>query len=156
MYSIFSQVHIPSIIFNNFLNQTGFFQPFFLYAIYLSLLKYVCLHLSFTGIIQTADSLSQPSLDIEGDNESGERLEAISFYVKDIKLTIGAEGEFYGHIYQSYGYDYNGDYLSNGIEYKTYKRTKDKMFKFGVCWIQPYTEENDVQTWYGADSTMMP
>ncbi|MFT9846995.1 hypothetical protein [Aneurinibacillus sp. REN35] len=97
-----------------------------------------------------------PSLDVKGDFESGERLEAISFYQDDIKLTIGAEGEFYDPIYQYLGYDYNGDYLSNGIEYETYETTEDRIFSFGVCWIQPYTTENDIQTWFGADPTLMP
>ena len=35
-----------------------------------------------------------PSIDIKKEIESGERLEAISFYKNDIKLTIGIEGEF--------------------------------------------------------------
>jgi hypothetical protein len=93
-----------------------------------------------------------PTLDIKGDIESGERLEAIAFYKDDIKLTIGAEGEF--DEYPAY-IDYSGEYLDNGIQYETFEATADRTFKFGVSWIQPCTEENDVQTWFGADPTMM-
>ncbi|KAB2334308.1 hypothetical protein [Bacillus mesophilum] len=93
-----------------------------------------------------------PSIDVKGDIESGERLESIAFYKDDIKLTIGAEGEF--HEYPMY-LDYSGDYLDNGIQYKTFQATAARTFKFGVSWIQPYTEENEVQTWFGADPTMM-
>ncbi|MEK5215477.1 hypothetical protein [Psychrobacillus sp. FSL H8-0487] len=93
-----------------------------------------------------------PSIDVKGDVESGERLEAISFYRNDIKLTIGIVGEFVdGTNY----IDYGGDYLSNGIQYVTYPTTSDRKFYFGVCWIQPLTEENDNQTWFGADPTLM-
>lgn len=93
-----------------------------------------------------------PSLNVKGEVESGENLEAISFYKNDIKLTIGLEGEFTN--YPKY-LDYSGDYLSNGIQYVTFKTTVDRKLKFGVCWIQPCTEDNDIQTWFGADPTIM-
>lgn len=93
-----------------------------------------------------------PSIDVKGDIESGEKLEAISFYQNDIKLTIGVEGEFTEF---PRDIDYSGDYLSNGIQYETYYTTANRKFYFGVCWIHPLTEENDVQTWFGADPTLM-
>jgi hypothetical protein len=93
-----------------------------------------------------------PSLNVTGEIESGERLEAISFYEENIKLTIGAEGEF--NDFAKY-LDYSGNYLRNGIQYITFPSTTDKKFKFGVCWIQPFTAENDVQTWFGADPYLM-
>ncbi len=93
-----------------------------------------------------------PSIDVEGEVESGERLEAISFYKNDIKLTIGADCEFTD--FPDY-IDFSGDYLSNGIQYVTFQKTADRKFSFGVCWIQPYTEENDTQTWFGADPGLM-
>ena len=93
-----------------------------------------------------------PSIDVKGDSESGERLEAISFYQNDIKLTIGVDGEFSDF---PKDIDYSGDYLNNGIHYETYNTTANRKFYFGVCWIQPLTEENDVQTWFGADPTLM-
>lgn len=93
-----------------------------------------------------------PSIDVEGEIESGEKLEAISFYKKDIKLTIGVDCEFTD--YPKY-IDFSGDYLSNGIQYETFQTTVDRKFSFGVCWIQPCTEENDIQTWFGADPSLM-
>ena len=93
-----------------------------------------------------------PSLDVKGFIESGERLEAISFYKNDVKLTIGAEGEFSDF---PECIDFSGNYLRNGIQYVTHPTTADKKFKFGVCWIQPVTEENDTQTWFGADPTLI-
>lgn len=93
-----------------------------------------------------------PSLDVKGVVESGESLEAISFYRNDIKLTIGIEAEFTD---DTKYIDYGGDYLSNGIQYVTYPTTPERKFYFGVCWIQPLTEENDNQTWFGADPTLM-
>ena len=93
-----------------------------------------------------------PSLEVKGEIESGEWLEAISFYRDDIKLTIGVEGEF---TEDTKYIDYSGDYLSKGIQYVTNHTTSDRKFYFGVCWIQPLTEENDIQTWFGADPTLM-
>jgi len=93
-----------------------------------------------------------PSIDVKGDVESGESLEALSFYRNDIKLTIGAVGEFTN---DTKNIDYGGDYLNNGIKYVTNHTTADRLFYFGVCWIQPMTEENDIQTWFGADPTLM-
>lgn len=93
-----------------------------------------------------------PSMDVRGYIESGERLEAISFYKNDIKLTIGVEGEFTD--FPKY-IDYSGGYLSNGIKYVTNHSTADRNFSFGICWIQPLTEENDIQTWFGADPSLM-
>ncbi|CAM5194740.1 hypothetical protein UACE39S_02284 [Ureibacillus acetophenoni] len=93
-----------------------------------------------------------PTLDVKGEIESGERLEAISFYKNDIKLTIGVEGEFTD--FPNY-IDYSGDYLSNGIQYVTFHNTSHRIFNFGVCWVQPLTEKNATQTWFGADPTLM-
>ncbi|KGR79904.1 hypothetical protein, partial [Ureibacillus sinduriensis] len=76
----------------------------------------------------------------------------ISFYKKDIKLTIGVDCEFTD--YPKY-IDFSGEYLSNGIQYVTFQKTADRKFSFGVCWIQPCTEENDTQTWFGADPSLM-
>ncbi|WP_335870963.1 hypothetical protein [Bacillus sp. 2205SS5-2] len=97
-----------------------------------------------------------PSLDVEGDVECGERLESIAFYKDNIKLTIGAEGEFVDKQHRYQGYDYSGSYVSNGVQYKTFSTTEDKNFRFGVCWIEPVTEDNEVQTWFGADPTIIP
>ena len=89
-----------------------------------------------------------PNIDVKGSPESGEILEAIAFYKGDIKLTIGVQGEF-GY-YQKY-HDYNGNYLDNGIQFYMYPDSASRVIQFGVCWIQPVTDENDIQTWFGAD-----
>jgi len=93
-----------------------------------------------------------PSLDIEGEIESGESLEAISFYRNDVKLTIGMEGQFTDDVKCI---DDGGNYLSNGIQYVTDHTTSDRKFYFRVCWIHPLSEDNDIQTWFGADPTLM-
>ena len=64
-----------------------------------------------------------PLIDVKGEIESGERLEAISFYKNDIKLTIGVEGEFTD--YPKY-IDFSGDYLSNGIQYEVFQTTASR------------------------------
>lgn len=87
----------------------------------------------------------------KGEIESGERLEAIAFYKEKIKLTIAVEAEFE----QSRSYDYSGHYTNNGIAYETLDSTGDSTFHFGVCWIEPCTQENDHQTWFGADPSIM-
>lgn len=89
-----------------------------------------------------------PTIDVDGDIESGERLEAISFYKDDVKLTIGVDCEFTDELAE---FDFSGEYVSNGIQYETFQTTADRTFRFGVCWIQPCNEENAHQSWFGAD-----
>ncbi|WP_274309007.1 hypothetical protein [Solibacillus daqui] len=69
--------------------------------------------------------------------ETGENLEALSFYKDDVKLTIGITADFTTT---------DGQLLKNGLEVKT-----AFPIEFGVCWIQPVTESNDVETFFGAD-----
>lgn len=96
-----------------------------------------------------------PSIIKEGDIESGERVEAISFYDQFTKVTIGIEASF--DMEEDYGYDYSGSYFSNGLEYVTYSNTESQTLLFAVSWIRPYTEENEYQTTNGADPyTMNP
>ncbi|MBU9723858.1 MULTISPECIES: hypothetical protein [Bacillaceae] len=85
--------------------------------------------------------------------ESGERLEAISFYDDSTKLTIGIEASF--GLESEDSLDYSGSYLSNGIEYETNLNTVNKIFQFGVCWIRPFTDYNEQETWFGADPTLI-
>lgn len=87
-----------------------------------------------------------------GATESGERLEAISFYEKEDKLTIGCEGWFGFH--EIYKYDYDGSYLPNGLEIDILPQTKSRDFIFGVAWLNQNTEKKDVQTWFAADPTI--
>ena len=94
--------------------------------------------------------LDAPS--VKGGIESGERLEAISFYDDQRKLTIGCEGCFGDP--DEYNYDYDGDYLSNGLTISITPATKSKVFLVGVAWLDLCTKENDVQTWFAADPTI--
>ena len=91
--------------------------------------------------------------------ESGERLECNSFYRGKSKLSIGIEsdaGYIDGNIRVSEaGYDYDSEYLDNGMAYVILPETKTVSYVFGICWINENTVEKDVQTWFGADPTMM-
>jgi len=87
---------------------------------------------------------------IKGGVESGERLETIAFYAHDLKLSIGAAGGF-GMPYDYPEFDYDGEYLPNGIEIIIREKTKSKKFVFGVSWISPVTNENSAQTWYAVE-----
>jgi len=85
--------------------------------------------------------------------ETGERLEAVAFYINKGKITIGCEGDF-GELSEFSTYDFDGILLKNGIQIDTDTSTKGQKFQFGVCWLLHCTDENDVQTWYGADPTI--
>ena len=87
---------------------------------------------------------------VTGSPESGERLEAISFYHHGAKLTIGCEGDF-GWQEE---YDYSGSYLENGLQIQIFPHTKSKHFLFAVAWLDRCTDENDTQTWLAADPTL--
>ena len=69
--------------------------------------------------------------------ETGENLEAVSFYQNGSKLTLGIQADFEKQ---------SGKLLSNGLEITT-----NEPVKFVVCWINDVTKENDHQTWFGAD-----
>lgn len=90
--------------------------------------------------------------------ESGERLELKSFYKGQTKLSIGMEGEagyFYDGTRASDTYDYDNEYLDDGVQYVIMKDTKTSVYKFGVAWIDNVNDENDIQTWFGADPTIL-
>ena len=94
----------------------------------------------------------------EMDNmEPGENLELKSFYNGDIKLSIGMEGES-GYIDGKRidtSYDYDNEYMDDGVEYVILNSTKTSNYLFGIAWIINYNENNEVQTWFGADPTLM-
>ena len=68
----------------------------------------------------------------EHSSESGERLECNSFYRGNAKLSIGIEsvaGYLDGNIRVSEtGYDYDSEYLDNGIAYVIFPDTKKSMY----------------------------
>lgn len=89
--------------------------------------------------------------------ESGERLELKSFYRDNTKLSIGMEGEagcYPDGTRASDVYDYDNDYMDDGVSYLILEETKTTRYVFGVAWIENVTAENDVQTWFGADPTL--
>lgn len=88
--------------------------------------------------------------------EPGERLELKSFYRENTKLSIGIEGDagYYSDgTRDSDVYDYDNDYMEDGVSYLIMEDTKTTKYVFGIAWIDNVTVENDVQTWYGADPT---
>lgn len=88
--------------------------------------------------------------------ESGERLVLKSFYKKNTKLSIGAIGEALDNYdIITIGYDYENNYLSNGVSYEILDFTKTNQFVFAICRIDDYTDENELQTWFGADPTIL-
>lgn len=86
---------------------------------------------------------------VTGDTEPGERLEAISFYSERGKITLGCYASFGDYL--DYNLDYDGSLCHDGIEVDIFSSTKTQVYKFGVCWLDVCTEENEAQTWFGAD-----
>lgn len=97
--------------------------------------------------------ISNIDSNFETDFESGERLECRSFYSGNIKMSIGCEGDNW---YDPDGtrdslYDYDVDYLDNGMAYSILPFTKTEKYIFVLSWILSCNNENDVQTWFAAD-----
>jgi hypothetical protein len=89
--------------------------------------------------------------------ETGERLECQAFYQGRVKLSIGIECDtgYFNTGERISNYDYDSRYLENGIGYSILPITETNELVFGIAWINECTDENDVQTWYGADPTLM-
>ncbi len=80
-----------------------------------------------------------------------------SFYKGHSKLSIGMEGEtgYFADGTRAFDtYDYDTEYLEDGVRYVINEDTKTDRYVFGVAWIENVTDDNDVQTWFGADPTM--
>ena len=97
--------------------------------------------------------------------ESGERLECQSFYNdRRSKMSIGlaCEAGYVGGKRLSDAYDYDADYLVNGMLYRIFPDTKTEQYVFGISWIDDVgwgdpTDNNhdrDIQTWFAADPTV--
>lgn len=84
--------------------------------------------------------------------ESGESLEAIAFYNDSTKLTLGFNCSF-GDA-KDYGFDFDGQYIKDGIECLLSENTASQSFVFAISWVAPLTENNDVQTWYASDPSI--
>ena len=96
--------------------------------------------------------------------ESGERLECQSFYNDSrFKMSIGLECEsrYIDGVRASDEYDYDADYLENGMSFLIDANTKTEQYTFGIAWIDnvgwddPIDDNGrDVETWFGADPTL--
>lgn len=97
--------------------------------------------------------------------ESGEWLECQGFYnERRFKMSIGLECEagYIGSVRVSDEYDYDAEYLINGMSFLIDKKTRTEHYVFGIAWIDnvgwddPIDDNNDrdVETWFGADPTL--
>ena len=107
----------------------------------------------------------EPTCQYKSTPESGERLECQSFYNDSrIKMSIGLECEagYIGGEHSSGEYDYDTEYLENGMAYFIKAYTKAEKYVFGIAWINdvgwndPINNEDnrDIETWFGADPTI--
>lgn len=79
-------------------------------------------------------------------------------------MSIGLECEagYIGGIRVSDKYDYDADYLENGMSFLIDRNTRTERYVFGISWIDnvgrsDQIDDNDdrgVETWYGADPTL--
>ena len=46
-------------------------------------------------------------------------------------------------------YNYDVEYLENGMRYIILPITTEKEVIFGVSWMSNYDDDNEVQTWFG-------
>ena len=100
----------------------------------------------------------EPNSSYERYVESGERLECQGFYNdRNYKMSIGVECEQGSLEY----YDYDVNYLVNGMSYQILPNTKTERYVFGIAWIDNVdcdetvgdNNERDTQTWFAADPT---
>lgn len=117
------------------------------------------IHLLPDGKEHTISCVFPYNKSIKGYGESGENLECQGFYDNNcIKLSIGLEGE--ASIYTDY--DYDVEYLDNGMQYVVLPETQTQKYVFGISWIDNIdidiqSEEmiaRDTQPWFGADPTL--
>lgn len=76
-------------------------------------------------------------------------------------MSIGVEcdNDYIDEIRHSNIYDYDTDYLENGMVYIILPNTKTEQYTFGVSWINDVgwddiidnQNDRDTQTWFGAD-----
>ena len=116
------------------------------------------------GKKHTIACVFEPICSYKKTQESGERLECQSFYNnQNFKLSIGLECEvgYIDGVRISDEYDYDADYLENGMSFLIDANTKTEHYTFGIAWIDnvgwddPIDDNSrDVETWYGADPTL--
>lgn len=108
-----------------------------------------------------------PSQPVSGYSESGERLMCYGYYNKDesIKVSIGVESDVWylrdkgGKLQRCSEYDYDDPFeKQDGVyinSFQLFPFTKTSHYVFGVSWLNHCSSENDSQTWFGADPTVM-
>lgn len=125
----------------------------------------IAIHFTPDGENHTLACIFETGLSYERTPESGDRLECQSFYNDcGFKMSIGLECEsgYMGNVRFSDRYDYDVEYLKNGMTFLIDRNTKTKHYVFGISWIDnvvwnDHTEDKrkrDVETWFGADPTI--
>ena len=75
---------------------------------------------------------------------------------------IICEAGFVGGKRLSDKYDYDADYLVNGMSYLILPGTQTEQYVFGISWVDDVglndpgdgNQNRDIQTWFGADPTV--
>ena len=117
------------------------------------------------GKEHTIACVFEPICSYEKAQESGEILECQSFYNDSrFKMSIGLECEvgYIDGVRATNEYDYDADYLENGMSFLIDANTKTEHYTFGIAWIDNVgwddptgeSSKRDVETWYGADPTL--
>ena len=110
------------------------------------------------GKAHTIACVFEPDFPYERSPESGERLECQGFYnAHRYKMSIGIECD---NVTDEY--DYDAQYLENGMSFVIGPNTKTEHYTFGIAWIDNVAwddstdEDNgrDIETWFGADPTL--
>lgn len=52
-------------------------------------------------------------------------------------------------------YDYDNSFCENGVQYNLLPFTKTSDYVFFLAWMEEHDPENEAQTWFGADPTML-
>lgn len=80
--------------------------------------------------------------------ETGENLELKSFWKNRTKLSIGMTGDS-GYLADGTrlnpDFDYDNEYLSNGVLYRILPHTKTTMYKFGIAWLENCSVDREVR-----------
>ncbi len=76
-------------------------------------------------------------------SDTGERFDAISANIGDGRITLA--------FIEPENFDFEIEFMKNGIILRSNENTSSQTLKFGVCWIDKLPSADDIQTWLGAD-----
>ena len=111
---------------------------------------YICMELENDGKPHTITCSISGYTPTEKDGaEDGEDLLLMSFYNGNTKLSIGVEFDYCGK------FDYEAIHLQDGMQFRVLPQTKTKYYVFGIAWVNNCNDKNEIQTWLGADPTLM-